>query len=115
MLPYDYEKSVGQVEELKEIIIKNEKELIKRAHELRLIEKLSKEEEEDYELLKDIFRIRAITLEEINIKLAKEKDKLYIQVFDGENMEENQLIEEKDKFKAKDLYIRFNKKIKIFI
>lgn len=115
MLPYDYEKSVGQVEKLKEMLIKNEKELIKRAHEMKLIEKLSKEEEEDYELLKDIFRIRAITLEEINIKLAKEKDKLYIQVFDGENMEENQLIEEKDKFKAKDLYIRFNKKIKIFI
>lgn len=114
MVPYSYEKNVGQVKELKELLENNKRELIAKAHEMKLIEKLSKQKDIDYRLLKSIFDLRIINLEEINIKLAKEKNELYIQTFGSENIEENEKIENIEDIKYKDLYIRFNKKIKIF-
>lgn len=75
---------------------------------------ISKKEEIDDEILKNIFNIRAISLEEIYIKLIKEKDKYYIQFFDDDVFEEKLEIKEMGNINKKDLEIKFNKKIKIF-
>ena len=46
---------------------------------LEMIQKLSKREDLDYELLKKLFSIRSINLEEIEVKLLKEKDGYFVQ------------------------------------
>lgn len=112
MLPYDQEHNILETKELTEEIEKLGKKLLQQAHKMKVIQKLSKQEEIDYELLKGIFNMRSINLEEIQIKLAKEKDKFFIQIFDGESFEEK--TEMQKTFSKKDLEIRFNKKVKVF-
>ena len=91
-----------------------------KAHKLKVIEKLSKQEEFDYQLLKYIFQNRSINLEELQVKLIKEKNKenknikYMVQIFDGNNTEEKVELENSEKLVNKDLAIRFNKKVKVF-
>lgn len=114
LLPFDNEKNIYQVEELKKEIEQVEKLLIKKANELKVIEKLSKEENLNYLLLKNIFTVRIINLEDLYIKITKEKDKFLIQMLD-ENVEEEKIeIENVENINKKDLNIRINKNIKIF-
>ena len=68
----------------------------------------------DEQILKQIFNIRLISLEEIQIKLIKEKDKFYVQVFDEDVFEEKTEIENLGNINKKDLEIKINKKIKVF-
>ena len=65
-------------------------------------------------MLKNIFKTKSINLEEINIKLIKEKEKFYIQVFDENSLEEKSELQHVEKINKKDLNIRLNKKVKIF-
>ena len=114
MLPYSYEKSIREVEELREIIETLERSLLKKSHDMKIIEKFSKQEDVDYELLKHIFSTRSINLEEIYVKLTKEKENYFIQIFEGESFEDKIQIQEPDKINKRDLYIRLNKKVKAF-
>lgn len=113
MLPYDYEKPVKEAKELAKEIEKTGKKLIERAHKLKVIEKFSKQEEIDYKLLKNIFLVRSINLEEISIKLCKEKDRLFIQVFDDKAFENKEELQDVSNVNKRDLLIRFNKKVKV--
>lgn len=115
MLPYDYERSVGEVLEISKEMDEIGKKIIKQANKMKVIEKVSKQEEVNYEMLKNIFKTRSINLEEINIKLIKEKEEFYIQVFDGNSLEEKNELQYIENIKKNDLNIRLNKKVKIFI
>lgn len=114
MLPYDYEKSVGETLELSNEINEIGKKIIKQANNMKVLEKVSKQEEINYEMLKNIFKTKSINLEEINIKLIKEKEKFYVQVFDENSLEEKSELQYVEKINKKDLNIRLNKKVKIF-
>lgn len=114
LLPYDYNNMIYQVEELREGIKELEKLLLKKAHHQKVIETFSKQEHIDYELLKSIFCTRSINLEDIYIKLSKEKDKFFIHTFDGNSFEEKVEIENIENLNKKDLQIRLNKKVKAF-
>lgn len=114
MLPYDYEKSVGETLELSNEINQIGKKIIKQANNMKVLEKVSKQEEINYEMLKNIFKTKSIKLEEINIKLIKEKEKFYVQVFDENSLEEKSELQYVEKINKKDLNIRLNKKVKIF-
>ncbi len=115
MLPYDYERSVGETLELSNEINEMGKKIIKQANNMKVLEKVSKQEEINYEMLKNIFHTKSINLEEINIKLIKEKEKFYIQVFDENSLEEKSELQYIENINKKDLNIRLNKKVKIFI
>ncbi|MCI8443946.1 MAG: hypothetical protein HFJ37_02030 [Clostridia bacterium] len=112
MLPYDDKFSIYETKELAKLIEHVGKKLLQQAHKMKVIQKFSKQEEMDYELLKNIFYRRNINLEEIYIKLTKEKENFFLYIGDGDSLEEK--IEVKQKFNKKDLEIRFNKKVKAF-
>lgn len=114
MLPYDYEKNINETEALAQEIEKIGKKLLQYSHKMKVIEKLSKQEDIDYKLLKNIFNIRNINLEEITIKLTKEKEKYFIQFFDDNAFEEKIEMQGTENLNKRDLAIRFNKKVKIF-
>lgn len=81
---------------------------------MKVIDKLSKNAEIDYDLLKIIFNIRVISLEDLYIRIIKEKEKYYIQLFDEDIFEEKIEIENMGNLDKKDLEIKLNRKIKIF-
>lgn len=120
MLPYSYENSIYEEKNLKKEYHDIEIKILNKAHKLKVIEKLSKQEEFDYQLLKYIFQNRSINLEELQVKLIKEKNKenknikYMVQIFDGNNTEEKVELENSGKLVNKDLAIRFNKKVKVF-
>ena len=120
VLPYSYEKSVSDEKCLQSEYHNLELKILDKSHKLKALEKLSKQEEFNDQLLRYIFITRSTNLEEIQVKLIKEKDKennnikYIVQVFDGNNTEEKAELENSEKLINKDLAIRFNKKVKIF-
>ena len=114
MLPYDYENDIYEEKELQKEIEEETKKVLEKAHKLKVIERFSKQEDVNYELLKVIFQNRNINIEDIEVKLIKEKDNYYIQVFDGNGIGEKTEMPNSENMNKKDLAIRFNKKVKAF-
>lgn len=115
LLPFYNEKEIGQVEEIEIQLKEVEWLLIEKAHELKLIDIFSKEKEVDYQILKNIFHIRVINLEDLYIKMIKEKDSYYVQLFDEDVFEEKIEIKSiASSNNKKDVPFKLNKKIKIF-
>ena len=124
MLPYNLEKSIYEEKDLQEELIEETKKVLEKAHKLKVIERFSKQEDVNYELLKVIFQNRNINIEDIEIKLIKEKVKekteeknqenYYIQVFDGNGIGEKKELPNGENMNKKDLAIRFNIKVKAF-
>lgn len=88
LLPFNDTEVMYQVKEIEEAIQKVQEQIIKKAQELKLMEKICKEKKEDNEILRNIFQVRVINLEDLYIKIMKEADKYYIQLFDEEIFEE---------------------------
>ena len=114
LLPFNSKMNVSEVNEFKEELKETRKLLIDKAQELKVVIKSSKNEEIDDEILKNIFTIRILTLEDIYIKLIKEKDKVYIQLFDDDIFEEKVELKDFGNINKKDLEVKVNKKIKVF-
>ena len=120
MLPYDYERNICEENKLQEEIELLTKKILEKAHKLRVIEKFSKQEDINYELLKVIFQNRNINIQDIEVKLIREKikeektEKYYIQIFDSNGIAEKKVLKNSENLNKKDLAIMFNKKVKIF-
>ena len=114
LLPFDDKRSIGQMEEIKAQMKKVEILLLKKAQELKLIDVFCNEKEIDYQILKNIFYVRVINLEDLYIKLIKENDKYYVQLFDENVFEEKREIKGTDSLNKRDLTVKMNKKVKIF-
>ena len=114
LLPFTSETCVEQVKQIKKELQETRRILLDKAQQLKVIVVTSKNKEIDDEILKNIFTIRMITLEDMYIKLIKEKDKVYIQLFDEEIFEEKVELKDFGNMNKKDLEIKFNKKIKVF-
>ena len=108
LLPYSCEKNIKDVEELKKQINKILENIIDKAIELNVIEKISNDKKTNYKILKNIFNVRIIKLEDAYLKITKEKEKYFVQIFDENIFEEKIEIS-----KPKDLDVKYNKKISI--
>lgn len=108
LIPYNYEKRIQNIEVLQEIVNEISKLIIDKAIELKVLEEISKDKETNYEVLKNIFTVRIIRLEDAYIKIIKEKDRYFVQIFDENIFEEKVEIQ-----KPKSLEIKLNKKIAI--
>src|SRR5699024_2961523 len=116
MIPYDYERQIFETKELEKQLIETTKKILEQAHKLKVIQKLSRNEEIDYQLLQPIFVNKSIHLEEISIKITKEKEtnKYIIHIFDENDMEETKELKYVKEIDKKDLELRYNKKVKAF-
>lgn len=114
LLPFNDRKAIYQIEELKLQREQVEWLLLEKAQELKLIDNFSKQRELDYQILKNIFHIRVINLEDLYIKVMKEKDSYYVQLFDEDVFEEKIEIKNKVAIDKKDVLFKLNKKVKIF-
>lgn len=118
MLPYDYKNNIYEEKDLQKEIEEETKKVLEKAEELKVIQRFSKQEDVNYELLKIVFQNRNINVEDIEVKLIKEKgkdkDNYYIQVFDGNGIGEKREMPNSENMNKKDLAIRFNVKVKAF-
>ena len=114
LLPYTQNKNICQIKEIQKELEELKHQLLKKAYEMKVTEQFAKNDEIHYELIKNIFDIRVINLEDLYIKVIKEKEKYYIQLFDENIFEEKIEIKDSENITKKDLEIRLNKKVKIF-
>ena len=114
LLPFSSEINVGIVKGIQKELAETRRLLLDKAQELKVIIMISKNKEIEDEIFKNIFMIRMISLEDVYIKLIKEKDKVYLQFFDEEVFEEKIELKDFGNMNKKDLEIKMNKKIKVF-
>ena len=115
-LPYTREEKVYENKEAQEKIKEILMIILEKSHDLKIIQRFSKNKQIDYELLKSIFISHSIKLEQISIKLIKTKDnnKLYIETYDEETLERKEEFLSINEVQNKDFEIRYNKKVKAF-
>lgn len=98
LLPYDKEKSVKDEKRLNSQIKKIENALIQKSIEMKTINKISDDLKINYEILKNVFTVRIINLNNAYLKITKEKikkqTKFYLQIFDENIFEEKLQIKE---------------------
>ena len=114
LLPITDRKQIFQIKDISEKVQKTQKSLLEKAHKLKVIDIFSNEKELNYEILKNIFYVKVINLEELYIKITKEKEKTYMQLFDENVFEEKIEIKMPENLNKKDILFKYNKKIKIF-
>ena len=114
LIPVEQDKKIYEIEEIKEELENTGKQLIKKAIELKIINKISKNVELNYEILKYIFQIKIINIDNLNIKIIKEKEKFFIQFFDENVSEEKIEVSKMGNINKKDLTIKINRKTEIF-
>ena len=128
MIPYNSKDNILEEKKLQKEIEEETKIVLEKAHKLKVIEEFSKQEEINYELLKVIFQNRNLNIEDIEIKLIRQKEKnvsnkenkniqneeYCVQVFDGNGIGEKRKLKNSDVMNKKDLAIRFNVKVKPF-
>lgn len=109
LMPYDYENTIQDIVKIKKQINELSELIINKAIDLKVIEKISNDKNTNYGILKNIFNVRIIKLEDAYLKITKEKDKYFVQIFD-----ENIFEEKREISKPKDLEIKPNKKMPIW-
>lgn len=105
-LPYFNEIYIKDVEELKGMISKTEDILIDKLMELKIVNRISSNKEFDIELIKKIFSIRMVNLENINIEFVDNNEVIF---YDVETIEKKFIIENEG------TKLKYNKKIKMFV
>ncbi len=105
LLQYDFNTKVKDVDKLKELMDEVSNMIIDKAIEYKVFEKVSNDKETNFRILKNIFSVRIIKLEDAYLKITKEKYKYFLKIFDENIFEEKIEIQQ-----PKDLEIKLNKK-----
>lgn len=102
LLPFSLDKTIKDVEVLRNDIINVEKELVKKAIDKKVISDVP------FEIMKHVFETRIIVLEDLFYKITDKDEKYYVQLFDENVSEEKFEILKMEK-------VKMNKKFKVFI
>lgn len=113
-LPWQLEKNVGENSMLRRAMQRTGNMLIQKAIAYKVISSFSTIPEVNEKIVSNIFKIRMIELEELYVKITKEKEEWFIQLFDEDVFEEKFIFSKKEEWTKKDLEIKINKKIRLF-
>lgn len=113
LLPYNNEIQIKDVKEVTTYLEAVKEKNIKKLYDNKIINTFSTNEKNDIEIVKEIFNLRIISLEDIYIQIKKHDNKYLVQIYDEKSTLEKE-IELNLKFNKKDK-IKLNKKIKLFI
>ena len=112
LLPINTKTHIYESSKLKNEINKITNVLIKQAINMKVMNQISIIDQVNNEIIKNIFYSRIISLEDINIKITKEKNELYLELYDENILESKVKLNEITK---EELKIKLNKKVKLFI
>ena len=111
-LPYSNTKEIKDLDFLKENIENAKKELINKLYENKIINTISTNLENDIKVVKKIFDLKIINMENIYVQVKK-KDSKYIITFYDEKETQDAQFEINLEFNKKDK-VKLNKKIRLF-
>lgn len=114
LLPFNQEEKIYEVKYIQSLINGIGQRLIEKAISEKIIERFAYADDINYEIMKHIFRIRIISLEDLSIKICKEKEEMFIQFFDDQTSDQRIDLNLQNLTK-KDLTVHINKKMKLFI
>ena len=116
LLPFDGQynviEKIENMEECKNLLKEILNGVIRKAKETKAIQEITKSSEYEYEIWKNILQLRVIKLEDLSLKITKDKEKYFMQIFDEGAFEEKMQIFTNEKINEKQ--IKFNRKIKLF-
>lgn len=113
MIPFSLTEQVQDKQELQEDIAKLTTLILRKAHELKVMIQMSPNETVNKQILQRMFYLRTISLENLSVKLTKEKEGIFVQFLEEDRIEEKFKIGTKEEFSDKELKLKWNKKIKI--
>lgn len=108
----DEKNQIKDTKELQEQLEQLQRLLIKKAYELKCIMQISKDFEENYFILKQIFLSKIIYLEGMHIKIKFNKAKMLLEIYDKELFEKSMEIPIVSK---ENLNVKIDKKIKLIL
>lgn len=114
LLPYNEDEVIFETRELNKKLTEIGELLIQKAIEQKAMKAVSDNRDLNYKIVKNIFAVKIIELEELSIKITKEKEQYFMQFFDENVFEETIKLDIKEKLNKKDLNMRLNKKVKLF-
>ena len=112
-LPYTNEKLINQLKSLKKDLNFLKEELIKKMYENKILNTLSTNEKNDILIVKNIFDLKIINMENIYVQLKRKDGIYYIEIYDEKDTPEK-TFELNLEFNKKDK-IKLKRKIKLFI
>lgn len=114
LLPFDRKNNVNNLKEIQNELEKTKRLLINKAIETKLVIEYSGNRDLNYIILENIFNVRTIALEQLQLKITKEKNKFYIQLFDEKLFEDKIEITYDKEIAKKDFEVKLNKNVKLF-
>ena len=111
-LPVNNRKNIGQIKGLENNLNTLIKEIIDKALEMKIINRILNNDEQNYLMTKDLFLSKIITLEDINIKPLSKNNEIYLTIYD-EEIEDTKI--KLETITKEEINIKFNKKTKLFI
>ena len=112
LLPYTKDEIISDIDEFNKDIELSKEKIIKKLYDNKIINTISTNEKNDIEIVKNIFDLKIINLEDIYIQIKK-KDNQYIIKFYDENETLEKEVNINLEFNKKDK-IKLNRKIKLF-
>ena len=114
LIPIENDKNIAQTTKLTKMLEEVKKNAIKKAFELKIMNKVTERNTGlNFQILSYIFESKIIRLEDIFVKLIKDRNDTYVQFYDENTIDKKITLEKtlrKEVLKAK-----LNKKIKVFI
>lgn len=112
-LPINEEKTIRDLEKLRMQINKIQEILIAKCINLKIINVVSVENEFNYKIIKTILLSQAVDLENLELEIKPKYNKLKVNVYEGEELENSFEIETEGS--AEKVNIKTDKKFKLFI
>ena len=112
LLPIENRKNIYEIDKLKMSLNKLTRAMIDKSIEMKVISKLTENQEENYSITGKLLLLKIIELKNINLKLIEEEKKNYLIIYD-EEIEDTRI--ELGNITKKELKIGNKKKTKLFI
>ena len=113
LLPFNTKENIFELKSIKGKIDTVAKNIIRKAIENKVIIEFSQDEKLNYEIIKNLFCLRITNLEEVSIKITKEKVGYCVQFFD-EKVADKIFVLDTEELNKKQLKIKINKKVRVF-
>lgn len=113
-IPINKEQKVRQNQALIQEINNTQNMLINKAIKAKIFVSISSIDKINYLALKEIFNTKIINLQNINIELIKDEERVYLQIFDEELFDTKIDLGELSLIDKNSLKIKFNREIKLF-
>ena len=112
LIPIDGKTRICDISKLKRMIATTQSVAILKAYELKDLKDIFKDKSKNINILKYLFNLKIIKLEDVCFKLIKEDDGIFVQFYDDDVLDEKYKID--TEIEPRELKIRFNKKVKVF-